>query len=60
MYPENISAVSPVPNGPDVAVPVPLTSFDFSSFSEELSITETEILYTTPETTEAEKFTQRD
>ena len=46
MSPEIISAIRTVPHSPDLPVPLPPTSLDLSSDSQELSNDETIILYT--------------
>ena len=59
MFPETISAIRTVPHSPDLPVPLPPTSLDLSSDSQELSNDETVILYTNHATDVGpKKFTQ--
>lgn len=46
MYSEIISVNRPVPLDPNLALPLPPTSFDLSSESNEFGSNENEILYT--------------
>lgn len=58
MYPEIISVNRPVALHPDLALPLPPTSFDLSSESNEFGSNESEILYTILEKyIESQKFT---
>lgn len=57
MYPESISAITPVPHGTDLAVLIPRVFFDYSYHSEELSSSETNILNAIAKSIEAQKFT---